>query len=350
MSRIELYSLVHHEAKVLGLSCYVVGGVIRDLLRTGEFLDRDVDFLIEGPTEVLARTLQKRIGGTVQCFPQFLTAKVKGFVGYAEYDEIDLAGSRSEIYSVSGSLPTVAPAPLYEDLKRRDFSVNAMAIRLEDLISFLSGILDILELKNRVIDLFEGKEDLEARQLRVLHEQSFRDDPTRIIRLIRYEARLQFMVESKTQAILSRAVHERVLNAVSVERMWSEIRKALCEDNIEGVIQGLLREGVLSQNEEFFEYFFRFSEDTWQAFVKGANQLPGEERALTLMVLIDRHAQMFPGSLLPQQLGKLGIGKSLRKEISRLFSGFEEMSSWELSNQIPKRVFELSRALLSSEW
>ena len=152
---------------------YLVGGAVRDLLLGGRPLD--LDLVVEGDPAPVAAAL----GGDVRTHDRFGTATVSidGFT-------YDLARSRRETYAQPGALPDVSPAPLSEDLLRRDFTVNALAIALT---GELGGTLQAAPL---------GLEDLRRRSLRVLHDASFIDDPTRALRLARYASRLEFEIES----------------------------------------------------------------------------------------------------------------------------------------------------------
>jgi len=174
---------------------YLVGGAVRDLLAGRDRADLDV--VVEGDAAALAA----RLGAAPREHERFATAKVE-FDGH----EVDIASARSESYPHPGSLPLVSPATAIEaDLGRRDFSINAMAIPL-------SG-------EPRLIDPHGGRADLEAGLLRVLHRESFADDPTRAIRAARYAARLGLELEPETEALLRAAD----LDTVSADRRRAEL-------------------------------------------------------------------------------------------------------------------------------
>jgi tRNA nucleotidyltransferase (CCA-adding enzyme) len=200
---------------------YVVGGAVRDLLLG---LGRaDLDVVVEGDAAALAAQL----GAEPVEHGRFATAKVE-----LDGHEVDIASARSESYPNPGSLPVVDPAAAIEaDLGRRDFTVNAMAVPL-------SG-------KPRLIDPHDGREDLGASLLRVLHRESFRDDPTRAIRAARYAARLGFELEPETESLLRAAD----LDTVSADRRRAELlRLAGEETGPDGF--ALLREwGLLAERE-----------------------------------------------------------------------------------------------------
>lgn len=180
---------------------YLVGGAVRDLL-----LGRgraDVDLVVEGDAEALAR----RLSADVVSHERFGTVKLT-----LDGHELDIASARSERYPHPGALPLVeAGADLGADLARRDFTINAMAIPLHG--------------EPRLIDPFDGQADLAARQLRVLHDGSFADDPTRAIRAARYAARFGFAFEPRTAELLRAAD----LSTVSADRREAELLRLAAE-------------------------------------------------------------------------------------------------------------------------
>ena len=177
-----------------------MGGVVRDLLLGGAPID--LDLVVEEDAEGFARSL----GGSLTGHDRFGTATVvlDGFV-------YDIARARRETYAHPGALPDVEPAPLSEDLERRDFTVNAIALALAgDAPGELSAAPRALE-------------DLEARRLRVLHDRSFIDDPTRLFRLVRYASRLGFEIEPHTLSLATAAIQGGALGT-SGPRIGAELR------------------------------------------------------------------------------------------------------------------------------
>lgn len=187
---------------------HVVGGAVRDVLLGREPIE--LDLVVEGDAVPVARRVAARIGGDVRIHERFGTATVS-----APQATFDLAATRRELYPSPGALPTVEiGATLAEDLERRDFTVNAMAISVHD------GHLSAHPL---------ALADLDARRLRVLHPASFGDDPTRLLRLCRYAARLGLVVEPGTRALVRQAVAEDRLLAVSGDRIGRELRRLVAE-------------------------------------------------------------------------------------------------------------------------
>jgi len=204
---------------------YLVGGAVRDLLRGADAVDLDV--AVEGDARSAARALAERLGGTVREHERFGTATVQ-----APDLTFDLAATRTESYDEPGALPRVAAALLSEDLKRRDFTINAMAVALhgDDL--------------GHLYDPHGGLSDLEARVLRVLHSGSFLDDPTRLLRAIRYETRLGFHLDENTARAARAAVAEDALSTVSGARVRDELIDLLGEHEAPTAVERLRELGV----------------------------------------------------------------------------------------------------------
>jgi tRNA nucleotidyltransferase (CCA-adding enzyme) len=199
---------------------YLVGGAVRDLLRDTD--PHDVDIAVEGDARAAARAVADRLGGEFKEYERFGTATV------ATADEnYNFASTRQEVYDAPGELPRVAPASLDEDLKRRDFTVNAMAIALtgDDL--------------GHLYDPYGGAADLEAGVIRVLHERSFLDDPTRLLRALRYAARLDFALDPETERLAREAVAAEALSTVSGDRIRTDLMALLREHELRRGIERL---------------------------------------------------------------------------------------------------------------
>lgn len=203
---------------------FLVGGPVRDLLLGRPVLD--IDLTLEDGSSTLARALARRIDGRVRSFPQFLTYKVTA----DGLPEIDIATARKERYRKPGALPAVTAGRLKDDLLRRDFSINAIAM---DLIS------------GQLHDPSNGEADLRSRVVRVLHDRSFIDDPTRIFRAIRLATRLGFSLEPHSEALIGEAVQNDALSTVSKERLWRELFLAMDEEDAPKVLAELAQRGVL---------------------------------------------------------------------------------------------------------
>ena len=205
------------------LPLYLVGGAVRDLL-----LERDgydLDLAVEGDVEYLARDLATQTGGRVVVHDRFGTATVRG-KGFA----MDLARTRRETYPHPGALPVVEPATVSEDLARRDFTINAIALRLSPE-------------PTEVVDPYRGIDDTFSSLVRVLHERSFQDDATRMLRAVRYAARLGFKIARETESLVRRDLD--YLKHISGPRLRRELASLLEEPSaVDGTLMAQ-RLGVL---------------------------------------------------------------------------------------------------------
>lgn len=248
-SQIKLLSLLGEISAQQNLKIYLVGGLVRDLFLGHSLLDIDLDLVLENGAREFAEACQARLGGRLKEYKDFLTIKLCGFTGFGLLNEIDFALVRREIYEKPGALPCVRQASnIREDLQRRDFSVNALALPLDALLAWLqSGQQGVEALYPSTIDLFGGLTDLKAALIRVLHEKSFEDDPTRILRASRYLARLSGQVEPGTERLLREALKNNALDTVSRFRKFSEIKKIMFEANAGVCLEILQRFGVWSK-------------------------------------------------------------------------------------------------------
>lgn len=220
-------SLVQHVATLASdsrLPAYVVGGPVRDLLLGRKLLD--VDIVVEGDALAFAASLADIVGVRPVRHPRFGTATVK-----VSRFTVDLVTARSETYERPGALPSVSPASIGDDLLRRDFSVNAMAIALNG------------SRRGELLDPAGGEADVKAGIIRALHENSFRDDATRILRAARYETRFGFRIESDTQAWIRHDLP--YLDAISGARIHHEFVRTFDETEPERCLLRLAGLGAL---------------------------------------------------------------------------------------------------------
>jgi tRNA nucleotidyltransferase (CCA-adding enzyme) len=184
---------------------YLVGGTVRDIL-LGE-PNFDVDVAVEGDAIGLARSVADALGGRVRAHSKFGTAVVV----YGDAQRIDVVTARTEFYDAPAALPSVEHATIREDLFRRDFTINAMAVSLKG------------EDFGRLVDPFHGRRDLEAKTIRVLHNLSFIDDPTRIFRAIRYESRYGFRLDEHSQRLARGTIEMGLVGDLSSARLRDEL-------------------------------------------------------------------------------------------------------------------------------
>ena len=195
-----------------GLAAYLVGGPVRDLML--RLPNIDLDITVEGSGIRLAEAFAAlHRDAKVAKYPSFKTATVR----LADGRLVDFATARQETYARGGAFPAVKPAGIKEDLIRRDFTINAMAIGIDP------------KNEGRLIDPFDGSSDLRLKNLRILHEKSFLDDPTRILRAARFKARLGFKIEAKTLKLLKSAIKIKVLDTIKPQRYLKDFNKILKE-------------------------------------------------------------------------------------------------------------------------
>ncbi|MBI4389622.1 MAG: CBS domain-containing protein [Nitrospinae bacterium] len=200
-----LFDEVAATADRTGVSVYVVGGFVRDLLLRIENLD--IDVVVEGDGIKFAKALARRLGGRTRSHAKFGTSVVVLDSGF----KIDVATARMEFYKHPAALPTVESSSIKSDLFRRDFTFNSLAIKLNG--------------KDRygIIDFFNGQRDLKEKTVRVLHNLSFIEDPSRAFRAIRFEQRFQFAIGKQTESFLKHAVKKRLVDQLSGSRLLNEL-------------------------------------------------------------------------------------------------------------------------------
>ena len=211
-------------AQSFGYRSFLAGGMVRDLMLNRPLTD--VDVVIEGDAPKLARHIAEKFGGSVTAESQFNTAKLSLFS-----TTVDFATTRNETYRNPGELPQIEMADLSEDLHRRDFSINAMAIALDS------------DTFGELIDPLGGEYDIVKKKIRILHLDSFQDDPTRIIRAVRYEQRLKFELECVTKESL--IAHCKYLHWVSPDRLRNEFQKIFEEFQPEDILTRATGLGIL---------------------------------------------------------------------------------------------------------
>lgn len=196
-----------------GYKCYLVGGVVRDILLKKK--NEDIDVVVEGSAPAFARKFAKKYRARVAEHAKFKTAVVIFPDGF----RVDFATSRTEYYNFPASAPTVEDASIRNDLFRRDFSINAMAVKLNN------GEFGTL------LDFFGGQRDIADKKIRVLHSLSFVDDPSRALRAIRFAVRFNFMIGPHTDRLFRHAVSLNLFDRVIGPRMFLELKYILSEKN-----------------------------------------------------------------------------------------------------------------------
>ncbi|SDK49993.1 CBS domain-containing protein [Natronincola ferrireducens] len=221
----DIYYLLKTAGEVgdyLDKKVFVVGGFVRDLLLGKENLD--IDLVIEGDGLLFANELHSRLGGNLIEHKEFGTACIELENG----NTLDVVTSRREYYEYPAALPVVERSSIWNDLFRRDFTINCMAIQVNK-DSF-----------GRLIDYFGGLEDMRHKKIRVLYNLSFIEDPTRILRALRFASRLGFRIEDETNNFIEEAIKDGMIGKVSVDRIREEILLLLDDRYLDKNILSLL--------------------------------------------------------------------------------------------------------------
>ncbi|MCL5961122.1 MAG: CBS domain-containing protein [Chloroflexi bacterium] len=323
------------------VSLYLVGGFVRDLLLGVPNLD--LDLVVEGDAIAFAKKLAELENGHVRSHRQFGTAKLilpeprfpmPQDLPPSEDDEypslkpkpisIDFVTARTEFYEHPTALPTVESSSIKQDLYRRDFTINTMAICLD------KGRY------GKLVDFYGGKQDLERRLIRVLHSLSFVEDPTRILRAVRLEQRLGFRIEKRTAELIEDAVEQGLMRRLSGERVRNEVRLILREKEPERIFARLDSQGVLKQIHPSLEWT-RWLEERLQ---RVRDQLPQDWRPLAYLALLTYH---FSGEELASfslNLRLLSASVRLLTEVFRLRHFVGELQAPELT---PSALYQLLR-------
>lgn len=209
-----LFETIGEVAERIGMVAYAVGGCVRDMYMTRP--NFDLDFVIEGSAPDLAHALERAYPARFEMVAKHERFRTATLVFHADVKrEVDLSTARTEFYEFPAALPTVEPSLLEHDLYRRDFTINALALALND------GDYGYL------IDFFNGVADIDAKLIRILHPFSFIEDPTRIVRAVRFASRLGFELEEKTRQQAERAITMGIFDNLGGFRLKEELRLIL---------------------------------------------------------------------------------------------------------------------------
>ncbi len=314
------------------LSAYAVGGFVRDLiLKKNNF---DLDITVEGNAIGFGKFLVKGMNASLTEYGQFGTATLILPDGF----KFDLVSARKESYPYPGALPVVQEGTIQDDLFRRDFTVNAMAIAING------------DKFGELVDHFYGLRDLKAKEIRILHERSFLDDPTRILRAVRFEQRLGFHIEKKTLALLKSAIKNDVVKNVKLPRYFAEFKKILEEPQPKKAMKRLAALGGF----RFIDGKIKFGHTTSRLFDNIARNIIWFKRKFSLaedknigpwliyfMALVDQ----IPFNKTVEILEKFNLSKEDRGMV--LLSKFVDRMAKKLSAKIlyPYEVYTILKPL-----
>jgi tRNA nucleotidyltransferase (CCA-adding enzyme) len=216
----------------LEVSVYAVGGFVRDLL-----LDRvnlDVDLTVEGDGISFADKLAEQLGGRIREHPKFQTALLIYTDAEGQEQRVDIATSRLEYYEYPGALPTVELSSIKMDLYRRDFTINALAIRLNT--AYFGDL----------VDPFGAQRDMREKNIRILHSLSFVEDPTRVLRAVRFEKRFSFRIAPQSEKLIKNCLQLGLLRNLSGTRLFNELKHIFDEKNPLLCLERMEQLGILA--------------------------------------------------------------------------------------------------------
>jgi hypothetical protein len=213
---------------------YLVGGFVRDTSIGAKIVD--IDIVVEGSAIKAAEVLNKKLRGELVTHHDFGTASIT-----TNSMRVDLASARVERYPKPATLPYVYPSTIIEDLNRRDFTINAMAMSISR------------ENFGEIFDPFNGLEDIKKNTIRVLHSNSFIDDPTRIFRAVRYKNRFNFKIEKRTKTLMQEAVQKKMIKRLTGQRLLNEIRLIFMEDTYQEALKDIADLGIFTLSKRDFE-------------------------------------------------------------------------------------------------
>ena len=209
------------------IKCYLVGGAVRDII-LGK-IPKDLDFVVDKKAENISSEIALELNGDVLSNSEFGTSKLS-----VKKSIYDIANARSETYAHPGALPKVTRNSIDKDLWRRDFSINSVAIQLTQDEDW------------QILDPTDGLTDISHGTIRVLHNKSFVDDPTRIFRAVKYSIRFGFSIDEKTGKLIGNCIKSNYINKISGNRILSEVSQILEENDFKTNIQLLSSLGILS--------------------------------------------------------------------------------------------------------
>lgn len=313
------------------LPAYLVGGCLRDLILGVK--NFDLDITVEGEGILFAQKLAKKLKSELIVHQRFRTATLI----LPDCLKVDVATTRQESYPHSAALPVVSSGSLKEDLKRRDFTINALALSLA------------LDKEQEIIDPFGGQDDLALKRIRILHNLSFKDDPTRIFRAVRFSQRFDFKIEPKTLFLLKQAIKDGLLDKVNPHRMRDELVIMLKEQDPLRPLKVLGDLGGLS----FISTKLKIGKSTAVLFKSIAKQIAWFVKNFPSRRPLDGWLVYFAGLLAPLTLAqikmiieKLGLPKGDQKRLISYYQGRDKLiSALSKKHLLPEEVYSLLEPL-----
>ena len=318
-------------AQELRMPAYLVGGCLRDLILGVK--NCDLDITVQGDGILFAQKLAERLDAEFIVHERFRTATLNLAGGL----KLDIATMRREKYPHPGALPVVSPGTLAQDLGRRDFTINAMALNL----TAAKGLA--------IIDPFGGRADLASGRIRILHDLSFKDDPTRILRAVRFSQRFGFKIEPNTLRLLKAAVSGGLLDKVNPHRLRDELILALGEREPFKPIKQLGNLGALS----FISAKLKISFATRSLFKSAAGEIawfsrnfPARRRLDSWLIYFAALLGQFTLSEIRIIIRQLSLSRGQEKRVLDYYRGRKKIiSTLSKANPGAPRIFSLLEPL-----
>lgn len=327
----EVISQASQVSQETRMPAYLVGGCLRDLILGVKNLDLDI--AIEGNGIIFAQNLAQKLKSRLKTHERFGTA----ILILSDGLKVDIATTRQEKYPYSAALPVVNSGSLKEDLKRRDFTINAMAVSIA------------VDKEQKIIDPFGGQDDLSSGRIRILHNLSFKDDPTRILRAIRFSQRFDFKIEPKTLLLLKEAISDGLLDKVNPHRMRDELILMLKEQNPFRPIKELDDLGALS----FISTKLKIGKSTQALFKSISKEIAWFVKNFPARRQLDTWLVYFAALLAPLTwleikliIYRLGLRKGEQKRVTSYYRGRKKLISSLSKKQVaPEQIFLLLEPL-----
>ncbi|WP_213818420.1 CCA tRNA nucleotidyltransferase [Garciella nitratireducens] len=250
-------------AKEKGYFSYFIGGLVRDWVLKKPI--KDIDMVIQGDALEIAKIYGEKYNISVQYFPRFQTAKIP--LDDRIFNNIDLISTRKEIYEFPGALPKIIEGNLKDDLYRRDFSINTLCYSLN---SF------------KIIDLFQGEKDIKNKLIRVLYSKSFMDDPTRILRAIRFKNRFEFKYEAYTKEYMIEAINKKAFATISSDRIKKELILCLQEEKVKEILMDFIEFNII----ETLFFIKDISENQFIWLEKVCKIIKNKNKVLVILLIV----------------------------------------------------------------
>lgn len=278
-------------SKENNLTLYLIGGAVRDRILNSISIIKDIDIVFDYNIEKFAALFEEFFKTKLAVRKNFLTASYV----INENLNLDFVQTRAESYPIKGGLPEVTVGSFESDRARRDFTINTLRVKLDDFLNFKNNLIEYIVNDRIAID------DIQNLKIRVLYENSFLDDPTRIFRAIRYKSKIMGSLETNTEALIKEAINANALKTISNFRALSEFIKILSEINFKNSIDDII---LYKVNVPYFE----FEE------ILELNKLLDETNN-TKVFILKCFKKVLPISKFNQCIFDLNIGKKIKKEL-----------------------------------